>query len=348
MVHSPDKKKFHSDTDLTSGAGTSGEYGDEPNVAGRKRKQPDLDWTQAINKLTMEFKNTLNEWRRDMETSLDKISENVVSMKNELASLTQVTSDIRSDINSLRSEQIILRQRISELDVKNKGMTERVDTLQTSVQFVSDEHTDLRKKVGSLGENIRETVDLKPVVAELVSKIDNLEQNARNCNIEICNIPERRNENLLSLVKTIGSAIKCNIAQNDIISVHRVPHAHQQSNRPKNVILKLSSRILRDNVLSANRLCKGLVTEQLGISGTSLPIYMHEHLTLKNKQLFRECQDAAKKHSYKFLWVKHGTILVREKEGARAFAIRSPQDIAKIKPDYAAPTGNQGVPRVNQ
>lgn len=342
MFHSPDKKKFHSDTDLTAGSVADSPLSGDQNVSVRnKRKQPDSEWTQAINDLSTELKNTINEWRRDLETSINRISESMVSMKVELTSLNQVTSEIKNDINSLRSEQSVLRQRVTELDVKCSCTTERIDSLERSVQFATEEQADLSKKVTNINKNIQEIIDLKPIVTELVARIDNLEQRARNCNIEICNIPERRNENLVTMMQNIGAIIKCNVQQNDIISIHRVPHAHQQSNKPKNIIVKFGSRILRDNVLSAQRLCKGFTTDQIGVSGTSLPIYMHEHLTLKNKQLFRECRDAAKQHNYRFVWVKHGTILVREKEGTRSFAIRNAHDITKIKPGYAAPIDNQ-------
>lgn len=333
MSQFSENKKFLSDTDLNKEPGTA-TIG-EQNVSLRKRKQPDHEWVQAIKDLTTDFKSTLSEWRLDMEASIAKISDNVASIKDDLASITQVTSEIKSDINSLRSDQLLLRQRVSELDEKHESLTCQVDSLKNSVQFVADDHTDLSKKIDYCCKQIQESAGLNKMVSDLVSKIDGLEQGARNCNIEICNIPERRNENLINLMLNIGSAIKCNIQQNDIISIHRVPHAHQQNNMPKNIIVKFASRILRDNILSAHRLCKGLATEQLGVSGTSLTIYMHEHLTLKNKQLFRECRDAAKKHDYKFVWVKHGTILVREKEGTKAIAVRIPQDIAKIKPGSA-------------
>lgn len=330
MSQFSENKKFLSDTDINKEPGST-MFG-EQNVSMRKRKQPDCEWTQAIKDLTMEFKSTLNEWRLDMEASIAKISDNVLSIKGDLASLTQVTSEIKNDINSLRSDQLLLRQRVSELDEKHESMTSQINSLKNSVQFVTDDHTDLSKKIDHCCKQIQESAGLNKVVSDLVSKIDSLEQGARNCNIEICNIPERRNENLVNFMLNIGSAVKCNIQQNDITSIHRVPHAHQHNNKPKNIIVKFASRILRDNILSAHRLCKGLTTEQLGLSGASLPIYMHEHLTLKNKQLFRECRDVAKKHDYKFIWVKHGTILVREKEGTKAIAIRTPQDIAKIKP----------------
>lgn len=90
------------------------------------------------------------------------------------------------------------------------------------------------------------------------------------------------------------------ISTNDIVAIHRVPHAQKDINRPKNIIIKLTSRWLRDNILSAFR-HKGKVTSNnLDIHGTPHKLYMNEHLTINNKKLFRECREAAKKHNFKY------------------------------------------------
>ncbi|KAJ8733163.1 hypothetical protein PYW08_001461 [Mythimna loreyi] len=326
MFHSPGKKKFPSDTDISKQ-----ESAGEPSVAVRTRKQPEPKWAQPLSDLSTEIKNMLNDWRRDFEVNVNKISDNVLSMKGELSSLTQITTEIRKDINALQSEQSLLRQRISEIDKKYEGLAGEMDSLKSSVEYAFEDHRELCKKLDSHEKQLQGASTLAHTIQELDTKINSLEQSARNCNIEICNVPEKRNENLITLMQTIGSVIKCNIQQSDIVSVHRVPHADHHDNKPKNIIAKLSSRILRDNILSANRLCKGFTSEKIGISGTIQPVYMHEHLTLKNKRLFRECRDAAKTHGFKFLWVKHGTIFARENETSKAFAIRSLQDISKIK-----------------
>lgn len=171
-------------------------------------------------------------------------------------------------------------------------------------------------------------------MSALEDKIESLEQQARQHNLELCNVPERRSEDLLTLMANISSQIKFSLPQRDILAIHRVPHAHNENKTPKNIIVKLSSRILRDNLLSAFRLAKGVKTDQLGFTGTSSPIYMHEHLTLKKKQLFRQARDTAKKNNFKYVWVKHSTILVRENDSAAAIAIRSTQDISKIKTKF--------------
>ncbi|CAG4981430.1 unnamed protein product [Parnassius apollo] len=168
-------------------------------------------------------------------------------------------------------------------------------------------------------------------ISNLETKVDYLEQQARQCNIEICNIPETRSENFLNIMGSISMAINFPISQKDILSIHRVPHAHRQTNKPKNVIVKLSSRILRDNVLAAFRKVKTLKTDQLGLTGSTMTVYMNEHLTLKKKQLFRKTRDLAAMHQYKYVWVRNATILVREQDGDTAFAIRTDDDLRKIK-----------------
>lgn len=132
----------------------------------------------------------------------------------------------------------------------------------------------------------------------------------------------------------ISANLKFSLCQKEVVAIHRVPHAQKENYKTKNIIIKLTSRILKDNLLSKFRLVRGLNTEQLGFTGTPQLIYnMHEHLTLKKKQLFRQVRKAARQHNFKYVWVKHATILVRETDSEPAIAIRSTQDISKIKPN---------------
>lgn len=296
----------------------------------RKRKQPECEFTQALNALSLEFKNTLNEWRKELDTRITTISDNVSNIRGEIAAFTQVTTEIKNDIATIRSDQSQITTRLSELDKKYDQLAIDLIAVQNSVEYVSAEQIDLNNRLKM------QEMDTKKSISDLISKIDYLDQNARQCNLEICNVPERRNENLITIMESIGSKINYSVCAKDVVAIHRVPHAHQQNDKPKNIVVKLASRILRDNVLSAFRLAKGLTSDQLSISGTPSRIYMHEHLTLKRKLLFRDTKEAAQRNNYKFVWVKHGTILVREKEQSKSFAIRSHQDIGQIKPGAAA------------
>lgn len=337
MLSSPDTKiKCSSDTNLSRAPAASDEQ------YNRKRKQPESEFSEAIGALRLDLMNTLSDWRRDMDTRLTVISDSVTNITTDLAALTQVISEIKSDISFLRSEQLSIKQSVKNQDDKHNALSQELIEIRNSVQSALDEQTDIQRQVAGLGKQEQITADLQMTVCGLVAKIDYMEQNARSCNIELCNIPERRGENLITLIENIGSKINLKVTQKDIVAIHRVPHAHEQNDRPKNIIVKFTSRILRDNMLSACRLFKNLNANLLGFSNSALPVYVHEHLTLKNKQLFRECRAAAARHNFKFVWVKNGTILTREKEGARVFVIKSLQDVDKIKP--GSPKTGSSVP----
>lgn len=321
--------KHSSNPDLPSASGSAeDEY---KSIVTRKRKQPDCDFTSAFSTLQLELQKTLKEFRQDFDNKLEKINENISVIKNDLETYTL---EIKKEINALRNENIIIKKNMTET-------SQDVSDLKSSLQFHSDQQEDLKKRVDQLTARTQNSSLSADSVKSLELKINVLEQQARQCNLELSNVPEKRGENLLNIVETIGNVIGCNISQNDIVSAHRVPHVHQQAKNPKNIIVKLTTRTLRDNVLSATRLNKGVTTNQLGISGAEQKIYINEHLTLKNKQLFRRSRELAKKHNYRYVWVKHSTILARETDNSPVLAIRNENDLDKIK--TANPRDNSGA-----
>lgn len=272
----------------------------------RKRKQPESDLLEAFNSFQLNVSKMLNEFREEIKSNLN----------------THQT-EIKAELESFKNEQIKIKQQIA-------AIAGDVGSLQQSTEFISAQHEDLEKSVGVQDERLKKLEKESTDVKSLEAKIDLLEQQARQCNLEIMNVPERREENLINVVESVGKLIACNLSRQDVVAVHRVPHA-SQNNKPKNIIVKLSSRILRDNILSAYRLKKGLTSTDIGISGTPLNIFINEHLTLPKKHLFRAAREAAKKENYKYVWIKHATVLVREFDTSPIIAIRTADDIRRIK-----------------
>lgn len=274
-----------------------------------------------------ELINTINSWRNDMNSNLMSIRDEI---KNDMNSnlmcireeIKNTLSDIQTEIKSLRKEHTTLRQNVSTINTE-------LSSLQNSIQFQSDEQGTLKQRVEEIARVASEQTT--SATASVQSKIDSLEQQARQTNVEICNVPERRNENLIGIIEAIGTAIRFPISKADIVSIHRVPHAHNTNDRPKNIIAKFSTRIQRDNIIAAYRKAKSLRSEQIGIQGQSSTIYLNEHLTLQKKQLFRKCREVAKELHYKYTWVKNSTILVREKDDSPALVIRGEDDLKKLR-----------------
>lgn len=232
----------------------------------------------------------------------------------------------------------MLEKWFTKQDEKFSRFLDEFESIKSSIVFVNKQYDDLNKKTEHIGAQIstmavrlNQVEQQKLEITQLELKLDSMEQQARQSNLEINNLPEKRNENLIGIIQTIGSTIKQPITPQDILAIHRVPHANPKSTRPKNVVVKLSSRVLRDNFISAARSVKGITTDQINIPGLPQRVYINEHLTLKNKKLFRETREVARQKGLKFVWVKHGTILLRATETAPIFAVRNEEDISKLK-----------------
>ncbi|XP_013198361.2 uncharacterized protein LOC106141255 [Amyelois transitella] len=254
---------------------------------------------------------TINQWRTDINANMSAIR---VELHTSLG-------EIKTEIMTLRQDYISLKTTVNTMDTELKS-------LKYSVQVQSEEHSSLARRVDELSKTADEQTC--QVVSQFEHKIDALEQQARQCNIEMCNIPERRNEDLMGIVNAIGDAIKSQVTQRDIVSVHRVPHAQQGGRQPKNIIVKFLTRLQRDNFLSNFRRIKSLSTDKVGIPGTPSTIFINEHLTLQRKQLFRKCREAAREHHFKYVWIKNATILMRERDDSPALAVRGEVDLTRI------------------
>ncbi|KAL4710661.1 hypothetical protein ACJJTC_003297 [Scirpophaga incertulas] len=137
-------------------------------------------------------------------------------------------------------------------------------------------------------------------------------------------------KHFFSVPYNISNVISHPVSQQDIVSIHRVAQANPRNPRPKNVIVKFTTRTQRNNFLAAARKIKGFTSNQLGFTGPPQKIYFNEHLTLHNKILFRETRERAKEVGYKFVWVKHGIILTRADDNSAVLAIRSREDLSKM------------------
>lgn len=335
MMHSPKSSKCQSVPDLYSGDDV------DTNVTQRnfKRKQPDCELTLAISALSEELKRSMSVLRADMRNQFSNINTNISSLRDEFNSLSTTSSQIQSDLKELRTEFSDTKKDISILYTKHQELSNVVTELKSSVNFNSAKCIENKKRITEMESQI--TTCASNTISLLENKIDRLEQQARQCNIEIGNLPDRRGENLVNILQSIASAINIPITERDIVAIHRVPHAHTHNLRPKNIIVKLSSRLLRDNVLSAYRLSKGITSDRIGLAGTQCRIYMNEHLTLRNKELFRKCRDAAKTHKFKYVWVRNATVLVKESDDSSTFAIRSEDDISsQIRSDNSSIKNN--------
>lgn len=245
------------------------------------------------------------------------------------------TFDVRVSIQQFQSSILSTMESLfAKQNEKLSHFTKEFTDLKSAIHLITQQYDDLNmkavqadKRLAGLEDQVA-SWDLR--VSRLESSINTLEQQARQCNVEIHNLPERRSENLFTILESVSNEIKYQVKKQDVVAVHRVPHADSKNSRPKNIIVKFGSRMMRDDFIAAARRAKELTTGHLKISGPPQKIYINEHLTLYNKILFRDARVAAAKCGFKFSWAKHGSIFVRRSDTSPVIAIRSSLDLSKI------------------
>jgi prefoldin subunit 5 len=228
-------------------------------------------------------------------------------------------------------------------DVLSK-MDEKHESLVRSINLYTKKVEELESVSKRFGEIILDYDNLKKEHNVVKSRLNELErrntalehhandveQRARRANVEIQNLTEHKGENLQAIVSTLANKIGVPLLPADITAVHRVSHGAATNNRPKNIILKFSKTSLRDAFLDSAKLKRGLTTEDLGIQDKGRKIYISEHLTLKNKLLYRDTRIMAKAKAWKFTWTKNSIIYVRKDTNEPVLRITTGEDLQKI------------------
>lgn len=233
-----------------------------------------------------------------------------------------VRSSIRDEINSA-------------IDKLKTEFTETTD-------FLAAEQSDIRKDINNTGDKIKhleaENSKLSMDLAKLEGRLRTAENSSRRCNVEIQMLPEHKSENLIGILKNICDQINYIIPDSEIRSVRRVAKLQPLSDRPRNVLVTLSSERYRDGIISAykaynrahtsNRLNSSHLGQQF--DSNSAPLYVVEHLSPESKELHALARKAAKRLSYKHVWVKHSRIYMKRTDDSELILIKDQNCLTKL------------------
>lgn len=235
--------------------------------------------------------------------------------------LSDMRSAIREDINCA----------ISKLKAEFTETTDHLAALQ------SDMRTELDIATKRISKMETEKTALESQINKLNSRISILEKVSRGCNFEIQCVPEKKNENLLSIARTLLTKIKVSIGEVNIKAVKRIAKIDRNSERPRGILVTLPSERDRDNVISAykrynkDNKANQLNSTHLGVHGEERLIYVSEHLSPETKQLHAAARLAGKDLSYKYIWVKYGRIYMRKDDNSNAIHVKNANTLDTLK-----------------
>lgn len=234
--------------------------------------------------------------------TLDKVFEELKTMNVKLASLTTLLEDIKT----IKSE---------------------IGGIQTSLNMAHDKITHLESRVKSIEVSTKDVNVFQNEINRLKTDFQDREQWARANNVEVKGIPLKTNENLYDIALKIGSVINFAIKKEDINFISRVSSLNFNA---KPIIISFNNRYVKENLIAAYRKFKDLNLKSLNLADEGR-VFIHDHLTIHNKQLLNKTKALAKEQNFQFVWVKHCKIMARKSPTSPIQYIKTESDLKKIK-----------------
>ncbi|KAJ8724187.1 hypothetical protein PYW07_008167 [Mythimna separata] len=231
--------------------------------------------------------------------------------------MRQILQDLRREVKQIIKE---------ELQCTLQYYSDKIDEYEIKVQKYEKSMKELENRCSDL-QNHQKNINIKYEVLE--NKINQMEQ-AQLCNqLEICGINPSEKYNPVEIAKKVAIALAQN--PDDIVNAYRrvkksSTAATKKDQTPVTVILREGNR---DSWLDATK--KTTLSAADMELGDDIKVYLRESLTPSTAYLLWKTKEELKE-SFKFIWCKHGNILVRKSEQEKKITtIRSISDIEKVK-----------------
>ena len=174
-------------------------------------------------------------------------------------------------------------------------------------------------------------------------KINDLENAALSCNLEIHGVPEKPNENVERIALNVIKLADPSADALDIESTFRVikksPTAKDSNKEStdKNskkkapaapIIVKLKTKSKRMDIIKKRKQLADVDFKNIGIDADR--VYINENLTPMTRSLFYESNKLKKLNGWSSIWTFNGVIKMKRKEGSPIVTIRDISDLSKI------------------
>jgi hypothetical protein len=242
--------------------------------------------------------------------------------------ISQEFARVRSDLES---------SIVSRLSAEIKSVKDEIVSIKSSMEFLHGKYEEVSKRLDRVDMEVKSYSAKTLEVCELRSSIDNMlkvnnnkEQWARRSNVEIVGVPQRKNENLISILKDIAGVADFELNPSlDIDFVTRVAPKNNNDKKIKPIVVRFLARWKKDEFLSHVKKLK-LKCSDLGFSNNSNSVYLNDHLTSENKALLQSTKKIAKEKGYTYVWVKNCTIMARRCDTSPVLHILHQDDLKKL------------------
>ncbi|XP_022834155.1 uncharacterized protein LOC111361927 [Spodoptera litura] len=238
-----------------------------------------------------------------------------------------------------------LRQELGAMRDEFRQFQSELLSLRMSVSDCNDRMTKIENKVSDVERRFEEQSPasydaIEATIAALKTQLNDRDQELLQNDLIIAGIPETKDENKFHTIKVLSTKLGVTVEDRDVVNIERIggvrrgliDGADSPSGelRARVIAVRLARRDVRDQLLRAARVRRGLTTADLNISAPPRRIYVNERLTQMNSKLFHSAREAGQRARYRYVWTKDGRIYARREDGVPAQRIRNDADLAQI------------------
>ncbi|XP_047992082.1 uncharacterized protein LOC125230872 [Leguminivora glycinivorella] len=273
---------------------------------------------------------------RDRNESLDEgdpgdgaLSSNITSSQ-----LAEFRIEMRQLITYFTKNQTA---ELREISATMKEIKHTNENIEASIADLTKQNEDFSKRFDQIEKQLKEDNDY---IVFLENKLEESQMSNRKSNIEIKNVPSKKNEtkaDLLAMVTSLATNLECSISKSDIKDIYRVRVKGENKSMP--IILETNSALLKLELIKAakaynrknpSRLC----ARHLGFTyNEDQQIYLSEHLTAKGSRLYFLARDLKKSKGYKHCWTSYGKVYVRKTDESQIIQINSEEQVQRLFQD---------------
>lgn len=271
------------------------------------------------------------------DSTLDKSFEVVSddSASHSLALQVKLLGElVAREMGSMRQELSRLNSTVADFNNRVCCIEERLDKLEKKIPTdnrIEERLENLEKRSPTEDSKTSE------VISQLRLELNEREQENLLNDVEIAGLDEKNGENSITLTLLVAKKLGISLEERDIVSAERsgprriiADSSAGQRRLPRPIVVRLARRAVRDDLLRAARVRRGVDTSGIIEAAQSNRFYVNERLTGTNKHLFYKTRELGRRDGWRYIWTKDGRIFARLNDEAEVRRIRTSNDLIKF------------------
>ncbi len=204
-------------------------------------------------------------------------------------------------------------------------LKEDIESLRKDAVKIKTDITDITTSQGKVDRLQYESSQLRSQVRDMKTKVDAIEQEKYQNNLQIVGLPETKEDDVNQLIKLSKRKLGVKLKTSDIKQVTRLGKRRDKG-PPRNTIVEFYEKATKQKVCEQK---KKLTTQKDPMKNN----YMNDHLTKHRQHLLYGARQLAKSKKIFGAWAQDGNILVKKEESGKIIQVFDHRDLMDIK-DY--------------